>query len=120
MAAHTPAAIELTGGLSMVRTATPSKSCERTRSGIGAPCAAKSSCSFPSMLIHSARPYNTHRRSIMSQNSRSTPVGRFLASNVGAGDVFTREDLTPEQKQFGQIAAEFMRRDVVPNAARLY
>jgi alkylation response protein AidB-like acyl-CoA dehydrogenase len=34
--------------------------------------------------------------------------------------VFTREDLTAEQKLFGQTAAEFMRRDVLPSAARLY
>jgi alkylation response protein AidB-like acyl-CoA dehydrogenase len=47
-------------------------------------------------------------------------VGRFLTTSVGPGDVFTREDLTPEQKLFGQTAAEFMRREVVPNAARLY
>jgi alkylation response protein AidB-like acyl-CoA dehydrogenase len=47
-------------------------------------------------------------------------VGRFLTSNVGPGDVFTREDLTAEQKLFGQTAAEFMRREVVPSAARLY
>src|SRR6185369_6333080 len=69
-------------------------------------------------------PYNTHRRRIMSQEPRSKPRstqgGRFLTSNVGAGYVFTREDLTAEQKLFGQTAAEFMRRDVVPNAARLY
>ena len=56
----------------------------------------------------------------MSQKPRTAPVGRFLTSNVGPGDVFTREDLTAEQKLFGQTAAEFMRREVVPNAARLY
>lgn len=56
----------------------------------------------------------------MSQKPRSAPVGRFLTSNVGPGDVFTREDLTAEQKLFGQTAADFMRREVVPNAARLY
>jgi len=56
----------------------------------------------------------------MSQKPRPTQVGRFLTSNVGPGDVFTREDLTAEQKQFGQIAGEFMRREVVPCAARLY
>ena len=56
----------------------------------------------------------------MSQKPRSAQVGRFLTSNVGPGDVFTREDLTADQMMFGQTAAEFMRRDVVPNAARLY
>jgi alkylation response protein AidB-like acyl-CoA dehydrogenase len=56
----------------------------------------------------------------MSPKPRTAQVGRFLTSNVGPGDVFTREDLTAEQKLFGQTAAEFMRREVVPSAARLY
>ncbi|TMQ10965.1 MAG: hypothetical protein E6J91_24505 [Deltaproteobacteria bacterium] len=56
----------------------------------------------------------------MTQKPRPAPVGRFLTTNVGAGDVFTREDLTAEQKLFGGTAAEFMRREVLPNAGRLY
>ncbi|HET9627650.1 MAG TPA: acyl-CoA dehydrogenase family protein [Kofleriaceae bacterium] len=47
-------------------------------------------------------------------------MGRFLTSDVGPGDVFTRDDLTDEQKAFGQIAADFMRREVLPVAPRLY
>ena len=50
----------------------------------------------------------------------SHTAGRFLSANVGPGDVFTREDLTAEQKLFGQTAADFMRREVVPVAPRLY
>ena len=56
----------------------------------------------------------------MSQKPRPAQAGRFLSSSVGPGDVFTREDLTADQKLFGQTAAEFMRREVIPNAARLY
>jgi len=56
----------------------------------------------------------------MPQTTRATQVGRFLTSNIGPGDVFTREDLTADQKLFGQTAAEFMRREVMPSAARLY
>ena len=56
----------------------------------------------------------------MSQNSRAAQVGRFLTCDVGPGDVFTREDLSAEQKLFGQTAADFMRREVQPVAARLY
>jgi len=56
----------------------------------------------------------------MSQESRPAQVGRFLTSNVGPEDVFTREELTPEQRLFGQAAADFMRREVTPVAARLY
>jgi alkylation response protein AidB-like acyl-CoA dehydrogenase len=50
----------------------------------------------------------------------SATVGRFLRSSFGPGDVFTREDLTADQKLFGQTAAEFMRREVLPVAPRLY
>jgi len=56
----------------------------------------------------------------MAQKSQPSQVGRFLTSSFGPGDVVTREDLTAEQKQFGQLAAEFMRREVTPVAARLY
>ena len=35
-------------------------------------------------------------------------------------DIFTREDLTDEQRLFGQTAAEFMRNEVLPHEARLY
>ena len=56
----------------------------------------------------------------MSQTARTELAGRFLTDHVGPGDVFTREDLTAEQKLFGQTAAEFMRREVIPNAPRLY
>jgi alkylation response protein AidB-like acyl-CoA dehydrogenase len=55
-----------------------------------------------------------------SQSSATSQVGRFLTTNVGPGDVFTREDLTAEQKLFGQTAADFMRREVIPVANRLY
>src|ERR1041384_6403654 len=91
------------------------------------------SCSLPDMLINSAGPHNRQQRKPMAHTPRhstessssSSPavqaqVGRFLSSNVGPGDVFTREDLTAEQKLFGQTAAEFMRREVLPSAARLY
>jgi alkylation response protein AidB-like acyl-CoA dehydrogenase len=56
----------------------------------------------------------------MSQNSRTSQVGRFLTESFGPGDVFTREDLTADQKLFGHTAAEFMRREVNPVADRLY
>ena len=35
-------------------------------------------------------------------------------------EVFTREDLSPAQKMFGQIAEEFMRTEVLPCADRIY
>ena len=46
--------------------------------------------------------------------------GRFLSEPAGAADVFTREDLTDEQRLFGQTAAEFVRKEVLPVVKRLY
>src|SRR5258707_12390824 len=46
--------------------------------------------------------------------------GQFLAHAVGPDDIFTREDLTEEQRMFGRTAAEFMRNEGVPREARIY
>jgi len=46
--------------------------------------------------------------------------GQFLTVPTGADQIFTREDLTEEQRLFGRTAAEFMRVEVLPNEARLY
>jgi alkylation response protein AidB-like acyl-CoA dehydrogenase len=46
--------------------------------------------------------------------------GRFLTTSMTPADVFTREELTEEQRMFGQTAAEFMRNEVLPNEGRLF
>src|SRR5262245_51520099 len=46
--------------------------------------------------------------------------GRFLGQPVRTDEVFTREELTEEQRLFGRTAAEFMRYEVVPHEAELY
>src|SRR5436190_15629708 len=46
--------------------------------------------------------------------------GRFLTSDVSPDEVFIREELSEEQRMFGQTAAEFMQREVLPVADRLY
>ena len=46
--------------------------------------------------------------------------GAFLRRPLNPDDLFTREDLTDEQRLFGQTAAEFMRNEVLPNQASLY
>jgi alkylation response protein AidB-like acyl-CoA dehydrogenase len=46
--------------------------------------------------------------------------GQFLTTPVEPRDVFTREELTDEQRLFGQTAAEFMRNEVLPNEGRLF
>jgi len=40
--------------------------------------------------------------------------GQFLTVPTGADQIFTREDLTEEQRLFGRTAAEFMRGEVLP------
>jgi alkylation response protein AidB-like acyl-CoA dehydrogenase len=56
----------------------------------------------------------------MAQVHDTVSGGRFLTRSTDAGDVFTREELTDEQRLFGQTAAEFMRKEVVPVEQRLY
>jgi alkylation response protein AidB-like acyl-CoA dehydrogenase len=46
--------------------------------------------------------------------------GHFLIAEVTAGEVFTREDLTPAQQMFGRIAEDFMRAEVLPVEERIY
>src|SRR5579864_8279107 len=56
----------------------------------------------------------------MSQAHAMAIGGQFLTSAVHADEVFVREDLTEEQRLFGQTAAEFMRKEVLPVVDRLY
>lgn len=55
-----------------------------------------------------------------TQTSASGVGGRFLTSFAEPGEVFVREDLSDEQRLFGQTAAEFMRKEVLPVVEQLY
>ena len=46
--------------------------------------------------------------------------GAFLIRSLNPDDLFTPEDLSDEQRQFGRTAAEFMRNEVQPHEASLY
>jgi alkylation response protein AidB-like acyl-CoA dehydrogenase len=46
--------------------------------------------------------------------------GEFLTTNVSSEEVFTREDLSPAQRMFGQIAEEFMRSEVLPRDKEIH
>jgi alkylation response protein AidB-like acyl-CoA dehydrogenase len=46
--------------------------------------------------------------------------GTFLIRSLDPDFLFTRDDLSDEQRLFGQTAAEFMRKEVLPNEAKLY
>ena len=56
----------------------------------------------------------------MSQTHAPAAGGPFLTTAIDAADVFVREDLTDEQRLFGQTAAEFMSKEVLPVVDRLY
>lgn len=56
----------------------------------------------------------------MALTQQSAIGGRFLTTSIGPGDIFTREDLSDEQRLFGRAAAEFMRGEVLPREAQLY
>src|SRR5579864_7259536 len=46
--------------------------------------------------------------------------GQFLTAAIDANEIFIREELSDEQRLFGQTAAEFMRKEVQPVVDRLY
>src|SRR5690349_16208631 len=56
----------------------------------------------------------------MPQTHAPAAGGRFLTTPIDPADVFVREDLSEEQRLFGQTAAEFMAKEVVPVVDRLY
>jgi len=56
----------------------------------------------------------------MTQMQATISGGKFLTASVSPDEVFTREELTDEQRLFGQTAAEFMQKEVLPVVERLY
>ncbi len=55
-----------------------------------------------------------------AQTQAATLGGQFLTSTASPAEVFVREDLSDEQRLFGQTAAEFMHKEVLPVVERLY
>jgi alkylation response protein AidB-like acyl-CoA dehydrogenase len=56
----------------------------------------------------------------MAQTQAPAAGGQFLTSAANPDEVFVREDLSEEQRLFGQTAAEFMQKEVLPVVQRLY
>jgi alkylation response protein AidB-like acyl-CoA dehydrogenase len=56
----------------------------------------------------------------MTTRAQAAAGGRFLVDRCGPEDIFTREDLTDEQRLFGQTAAEFIQKEVLPVVKQLY
>src|SRR5439155_10865632 len=74
------------------------------------------------LYFRAAKGVNTAERvaSIMAQTQAPAAGGHFLTTAANPDDVFVREDLTEEQRLFGQTAAEFMQKEVLPVVERLY
>lgn len=58
--------------------------------------------------------------SVKTETKKSKGGGSFLTREAAADEVFTREDLSPAQVMFGQIAEDFMNAEVVPNDERIH
>jgi alkylation response protein AidB-like acyl-CoA dehydrogenase len=58
----------------------------------------------------------------MTQTHAAAPAsgGQFLTSDAVPAEVFVREDLSEEQRLFGQTASEFMHKEVLPVVEKLY
>src|SRR5438270_10838329 len=56
----------------------------------------------------------------MAQTHAPAAGGQFLTAAAAPDEVFVREDLTEEQRLFGQTASEFMQKEVLPVVERLY
>src|SRR5436190_11388609 len=56
----------------------------------------------------------------MTQMQVTITGGKFLTAAALSDDIYIREDLTDEQRMFGQTALEFMQKEVLPNLERLY
>src|SRR5438876_3863212 len=56
----------------------------------------------------------------MTTRAHAAAGGQFLTEPLECEDLFTREDLSEEQRLFGRTAAEFMQKEVLPVAERLY
>jgi alkylation response protein AidB-like acyl-CoA dehydrogenase len=55
-----------------------------------------------------------------SSNNMNFPYQCFLFHETAASEVFTREDLTKQQRMIGEVTLEFMRREVLPRADEIY
>src|SRR5580765_7232140 len=56
----------------------------------------------------------------MTTREQTAGGGRFVTEPVIPAAIFTREDLTEEQRLFGQTAAEFIQKEVLPVVKQLY
>src|SRR5437773_3648003 len=60
------------------------------------------------------------RGEFMTTRTRAAAGGQFLTEPLECEDLFTREDLSEEQRLFGRTAAEFIEKEVLPIVKQLY
>jgi len=53
-------------------------------------------------------------------NTEINNGGSFLFENRKPGEIFTREDISEEQRMFARVAEEFMAKEVLPRAEQIY
>ncbi len=58
--------------------------------------------------------------STSTQTANTIKGGSFLLEDRKASEVFQREDISKAQQMIGQVAEEFMRRNVMPSAEDIY
>src|SRR3954451_7747408 len=73
-----------------------------------------------SLYLATREAVNRAKPMTQAQAPVSASGGQFLTRTADAADVFVREDLSEEQRLFGQTAAEFMTKEVLPVVDRLY
>src|SRR4051812_28417996 len=73
-----------------------------------------------SLYLATREAVNRAKPMTQAQAPVSASGGQFLTRTADAADVFIREDLSEEQRLFGQTAAEFMHKEVLPVLEKLY
>src|SRR3954451_5207202 len=73
-----------------------------------------------SLYLATREAVNRAKPMTQAQAPVSASGGQFLTRTADAADVFVREDLSEEQRLFGQTAAEFMHKEVLPVVDKLY
>ncbi|MGH9768321.1 MAG: acyl-CoA dehydrogenase family protein [Blastocatellia bacterium] len=53
-------------------------------------------------------------------NTQTIKGGSFLFEDRKSGEIFTREDISEEQRMFARVAEEFMAKEVLPRAEQIY
>ncbi len=62
----------------------------------------------------------TIRKDKTEMSARTTKGGSFLFEDRKSGEIFTREDISEEQRMFARVAEEFMAKEILPRSEQIY